>query len=159
MTRRSTSATRLSTRTSASVSTNFNQPRQVPKFGIYGPFGAGKTHTLHYIAHVLHDELGEDYPSESILLYISPIKAKESWRKVHADLLNAIGLDRLKDAINKVLTQPEAARDPLAYLRQQGILKYGEAAIQASQVKVFRALLFGGPLEASALWSGSRAGQ
>ena len=133
------------------LETNFNQPRQVPKFGIYGPFGAGKTHTLHYIAHVLKTEFGADYPSETILLDISPIKAKESWRKVHADLINAVGLDRLKDAINRVLTQPEAARDPLAYLRDKGILKYGEAAIQSSQAKVFRALLFGGPLEASAL--------
>jgi hypothetical protein len=132
------------------LETNFNQPGQVPKFGLYGPYGAGKTHTLHHIAHVLAEEFGEDYPSETILLDISPIKAKESWRKVHADLVNAVGLDRLKEAINKVLTQPAAARDPLAYLRDEGILKYGEAAIQASQAKVFRALLFGGPLEASA---------
>lgn len=133
------------------LETNFNQPRQVPKFGLYGPYGAGKTHTLAHLRFVLAEELGDEYPSESIMLDISPIKAKENWRKVHADAINAIGLDRLKGSINKVLTRPEAAGDPLAYLREQGILRFGEAGIQASQAKVFRALMFGGSLESAAL--------
>jgi AAA domain len=132
------------------LETNFNQPREVPKLGIYGPFGAGKTHTLHHIAYVLATELAEDYPSETFHLDLSPIKGKESWRKVHADLINAIGRDRIKQAINAVLTEPEAARDPAEHLRARGILKYGERAIQNSQAHVFRALLFGGPLEGAA---------
>ena len=43
------------------------------------------------------------------------------------------------------------ARDPVAHLQAKGVLKYGEQAIIASQARVFRALLFGGPMEGAAL--------
>lgn len=141
----------LDTKLRERLETDFNQPRQVPKFGLYGPYGAGKTHTLAHLRYVLSTELAAEYPSESIMLDISPIKTKESWGKVHADAINAIGLDRLKSAINAILTQPEAAGEPLAYLRDKGILRFGEAGVQASQAKVFRALMFGGSLESAAL--------
>lgn len=141
----------LDTKLRERLETDFNQPRQVPKFGLHGPYGAGKTHTLAHLRHVLATELAAEYPSEAILLDISPIKAKESWRKVHADAINAIGLDRLKDSINAVLTRPEVAGDPLAYLREENILRFGEVAVQASQAKVFRALMFGGSLVSAAL--------
>lgn len=141
----------LDTKLRERLETDFNQPRQVPKFGLYGPYGAGKTHTLAHLQYVLSTVLAGEYPSESIMLDISPIKAKESWRKVHADAINAIGLDRLRSAINAILTRPEAAGEPLAYLRKEDILRFGEAGVQASQAKVFRALMFGGSLESAAL--------
>jgi hypothetical protein len=133
------------------VETDFVQQRQVPKFCIYGPYGAGKTHNLHHIAHDLRTNLVDDYPSEPILLDISPIRSKERWRKVHSDVINAIGLDRIKEGVHALLTDPEASKDPVRHLTEMGVLKYGEAAIKSSQGKVFRALAFGGPMEAAAL--------
>src|SRR4051794_26018066 len=75
------------------LETDFVRPRQVPKFCLYGAYGAGKTHTEHHIEHLLRTDLATDYPSEPIFLDISPIKAKERWVKVHGDIINAIGLD------------------------------------------------------------------
>lgn len=133
------------------IKSDFVQQRQVPKFCIYGRYGAGKTHTLHHIEHVLKGQFARDFPTEPINLEIAPIRAKESWSKVHRDLINAIGLDRLKRAVASVFSDPSAAQDPIAHLQQANILRFGEAAIQNSQAQVFRALLYGGRGEALAL--------
>lgn len=133
------------------IKSDFVQQRQVPKFCIYGAYGSGKTHTLHHIEHVLRTEFKSDFPTEIIELDISPLRAKESWGKVHRDLINAISLERMKDAVEKVFADPEAARDPLSTLKEKGVLRFGEAAIHSSQAQVFRALLYGGRGQALAL--------
>ena len=133
------------------ITSDFVQQRQVPKFCIYGAYGAGKTHTLHHIAHVLDTEFVQDFPTELIELEISPLRAKESWRKVHRDLINAISLERMKKAVLTVFADPEAAQDPVGTLQRKGILRFGEAAIQSSQAQVFRALVYGGRGESLAL--------
>lgn len=133
------------------IKADFVQQRQVPKFCVYGRYGAGKTHTLHHIEHVLTSQFASDFPTEPIDLEIAPIRAKESWSKVHRDLINAIGLDRLKRAVASVFSDPNAAQDPIGYLQRQNILRFGEAAIQNSQAQVFRALLYGGRGEVLAL--------
>lgn len=133
------------------LETDFVRPRQAPKFCIYGAYGAGKTHTEHHIEYLLRSELANDYPSEAIFLDISPIRAKEKWVKVHGDIINAIGLELLREAATGVLTDPAAAKDPVKHLTDKGVLRFGEAAIRSSQARVFRALLFGGPMETAAL--------
>lgn len=133
------------------IKSDFVQQRQVPKFCIYGRYGGGKTHTLHYIEYVLKGQFATDFPTEPIDVEIAPIRAKESWSKVHRDLINAIGLERLKRAVANVFADPDAAQDPVGHLQREGILRYGEAAIQNSQAQVFRALLYGGRGEALAL--------
>ena len=130
---------------------DFVRPRQVPKFCIYGAFGAGKTHTENHIVYLLQTDLASDYPTEPISLDISPIRAKEKWIKVHGDIVNAIGLDLIREAATAVLTDPAAAKDPVKHLTDKGVLRYGETAIRSSQARVFRALLFGGPMETAAL--------
>jgi len=131
--------------------TDFVRQRQVPKFCIYGAYGAGKTHTEHHIEHLLRTDLARPYPTEPIFLEISPIRNKERWTKVHGDIINAIGLDLIREAVTALLADPSAAQDPYKYLTDKGVLRYGEAAIRSSQARVFRALLFGGPMEAAAL--------
>jgi len=133
------------------IETDFVQQRQIPKFCLYGPFGVGKTHTLHHVEYQLRTSISDDYPSEPIMLDLSPIRSKERWSKVHSDLINAIGLGRIKKAVHNLLGDPEASQDPLDFLTKHGVLKYGEVAIKSSQAKVFRALAFGGPMEAAAL--------
>ena len=133
------------------IKSDFVQQRQVPKFCIYGAYGSGKTHTLHHIEYVLRTEFIADFPTEIIELEISPLRAKESWKKVHRDLINAISLERMKNAVTTIFADPDAARDPLGTLQARGILRFGEAAIQSSQAQVFRALVYGGRGEALAL--------
>ena len=141
----------LSLRLRERLEDDFVRPRQVPKFCIYGAFGAGKTHTENHIAYLLRTELAADYPTVQISHDISPIRAKEKWIKVHGDIINAIGLDLIRDAATGVMTNPAAAKDPVQHLTEKGVLRFGEAAIRSSQARVFRALLFGGPMETAAL--------
>lgn len=141
----------LNSRLRERLEDDFVRPRQVPKFCIYGAFGAGKTHTENHIAHLLQTELAADYPTNPIFLDISPIRAKEKWIKVHGDIINAIGVDLIREAATGVLADPAAAQDPVKHLTEKGVLRFGEAAIRSSQARVFRALLFGGPMESAAL--------
>jgi hypothetical protein len=143
--------TELVTQIKDRIKSDFVQQRQVPKFCIYGQYGAGKTHTLHHIDYVLRTTFAGEYPTEPIALDISPIRSKESWIKVHRDLINAISLDRMKQAVGVVFADPAAAQDPMSALTANQVLRFGEAAIQASQAQVFRALLYGGRGEALAL--------
>jgi hypothetical protein len=133
------------------IEDDFARQRQVPKFCIFAPYGGGKTHTLHNIDYLLRNDLAKDYPTEPFLLDISPLRAKERWKKVHADIINAIGLDRIRQAVTALLADPGAAQDPVTHLEAKGVLKFGEQAIMASQARVFRALLFGGPTQNAAL--------
>src|SRR3954464_9535781 len=64
------------------IEDDFARQRQVPKFCIFAPYGGGKTHTLHNIEHQLRTKLEVDYPTEPFVLDISPLRAKERWRKV-----------------------------------------------------------------------------
>ena len=49
------------------------------------------------------------------------------------------------------MAEPAAAQDPVTHLRERQVLKFGEQALIASQARVFRALLFGGPMQGAAL--------
>jgi hypothetical protein len=130
------------------IEADFVQERGVPKFFIYGAYGAGKTHTLAHVRYVLTSDQGlaRDFPTEPIYFEIAPIRAKESWSKVHERLINAIGLGRLKEAVRVLLSGAEAG-DPIATLDAKGVLRYGEDAIRRSQAQIFRNLLFGGRQE------------
>jgi hypothetical protein len=126
---------------------DFNQERAVPKFMIHAPYGGGKTHTLRHIEHELatDPQLRDGMPSVRPLRYeLAPIRSKERWSTVHMRIMNAIGQDVVRDAAALVLARPEQASDPFPYLQAEGILRYGETAIQASQAQIFRNLLFGG---------------
>jgi hypothetical protein len=128
---------------------DFVQQRGVPKFFVSGRYGAGKTHTLAHIRHVLVSDPGltRDFPTEPIYFEISPIRSKESWATIHERLINAIGLGRLKEAMTGTISGGGAAEDPIQALEAKGVLRYGEEAIRTSQAQIFRNLLFGGRQE------------
>ena len=128
---------------------DFVQQRGVPKFFVSGRYGAGKTHTLAHIRHVLVSDPGltRDFPTEPIYFEISPIRGRESWATIHERLINAIGLGRLKEAMAATLSGGGAAGDPIEALEAKGVLRYGEEAIKKSQAQIFRNLLFGGRQE------------
>jgi hypothetical protein len=130
------------------IEADFVQERGVPKFFVYGAYGAGKTHTLAHIRWVLESDPGltRDFPTEPIYFEIAPIRAREQWSKVHERLINAIGLGRLKEAVRVLLSGADAT-DPIETLEAKGVLRYGEEAIKRSQAQIFRNLLFGGRQE------------
>lgn len=130
------------------VKQDFVAPRSVPKFFILGRYGAGKTHSLAHIAYELRtSDLASDFPTETIYIEIGPIKSKDQWSTVHRRILDAVGLSRLRNAVNAVITKHGNAGDVLAALRQAEVLRYGEESLRQSQGQIFRNLLFGGMQE------------
>src|SRR5579862_2513795 len=126
---------------------DLNQDRAVPKFMIHGAYGGGKTHNLRHIEYVLATDgsLRDGLPHMRSLRYeLAPIRSKERWTTVHTRIMNAIGFEVVRDAAATVLGTPERAIDPLPYLLEERVLRFGETAIQASEAQIFRNMLFGG---------------
>lgn len=63
---------------------------------------------------------------------------------MHTRIMNAIGFDVVREAVVTVLGNPDRATDPFPYLINEGVLRFGETAIKASQAQIFRNMLFGG---------------
>lgn len=142
-------AAHLQERITRRINSDFVQQRAVPKFFLFGRYGAGKTHTLAHIAHVLRTdpELARDFPTEPIYFEVAPLRTREKWSTVHERLINAIGLPRLKEAVSDLVSNAGPQTDPLQALQDEEVLRYGETAIQNSQAQIFRNLLFGGRQE------------
>lgn len=123
------------------IESDFVQPRSVPKFFVHGSYGSGKTHTLQHIDYVL--KANTMYRTEPIYIDIAPLVVKERYERIHARLLDAIGLDRIRKAAELVAdfsTDPDKVQGFLA----SGALPFGDQALKTSQANVFRNLLFGG---------------
>jgi hypothetical protein len=125
------------------LESDFVHPRGVPKFYISGRWGAGKTHTLAHIRHKLITEFAKMYPTEPIYVDIAPLTAKERYRRIHERLLDAIGLDRTRQAAESLADSTGNPDKVLGFLESKS-LPYGETALQVSQANVIRNLLFGG---------------
>jgi hypothetical protein len=142
---------------------DFNQERGVPKFFVYGPYGGGKTHTLRHVEYRLgtDPELREGLPhTRPVRFELAPVRSKERWLSVHTRLMNAIGQELIREAASRILTDPAHAPDPLGFLKQAGVLRFGETAIQASQAVVFRNLILGfGGRQATLSWEWLRGRQ
>lgn len=137
------------------LAADFVQQRHVPKFFLFGRYGGGKTHALNHIRHVLKHNpefVGVYQPTEPIHTEVPPLKGKETWRKMHEHLLDAIGKALMKEAIQRLMAEasmadPTAGGDVTKALNDRGVLRYGDASLKASQGSIFRALLFGGQQE------------
>lgn len=118
--------------------------RGVPKFFVHGYYGSGKTHTLLHIAHLLETPpFAEMYPTEPIYLDIAPLTIKEQWKKIHGRFLDAIGLDRIGEAIEKA-AEPIQGLNKAEGFRETGAVPFGDEALKVSQSEIFRVLLFSG---------------
>lgn len=132
----------LARRISRRIESDFVQPRGVPKFFIHGSYGAGKTHTLAHIQHVLRKEFSSLYPTEPIYFDIAPLSSKERYERVHGRLLDAIGLDRVRLAVEQVADKIKG--DKVEGFIDAGAVPFGDEALRVSQANVFRNVLFGG---------------
>jgi hypothetical protein len=122
---------------------DFVQQRHVPKFFLYGRYGSGKTHSLFHLRYVLMNdpEFVTDFPTEPLITEVPPLKAKESWRKMHEHILDEIGRPLIKSAVQAAMVTPG---DVAQELRTAGALRFGDTSLQNSQAQIFRNLLFGG---------------
>jgi hypothetical protein len=141
------------------VQSDFLDQRNVPKFFLYGRYGAGKTHSLAHIEYELRNdaELLADYPqTEPRLTELPPLRSKDSWATLHGHLVDELGRDMVQQAAHKVIATSLGASTDLAeeverVLSEKEVLRYGDTALKASQAQVFRNLLFGGT-EATRSW-------
>ncbi|WP_421118589.1 hypothetical protein ACE2AJ_14605 [Aquihabitans daechungensis] len=124
--------------------------RNVPKFFIFGRYGAGKTHTLAHLRHVLASDQFADFPAtEPLLTSLPPMRSKDTWVKLHEHFIDVIGRSRVKDAVLAVVGN-SASTDPVEAIFEAGVLQYGDASLQESQAQIFRALIFRGVQETKA---------
>lgn len=124
--------------------------RGVPKFFIFGRYGAGKTHTLAHIRHLLTSNQSGYFPATAPLLTsLPPLRSKDSWVKVHEHLMDEIGRSRVKDAV-VALVNKGTYRDPVEAIRAEGVLLHGDTSLQESQAQIFRALIYKGVQETKA---------
>src|SRR5439155_16841521 len=133
----------LAQKISDRIESDFLQKRGVPKFYVTGRYGAGKTHALAPIQHQLRTRLATMHPTEPIYVDIAPLVSKERYQRIHARLLDDIGLNRVREAAES-LTDAVTATDKVKAFLASGALPYGDEALRVSQANVFRNLLFGG---------------
>jgi hypothetical protein len=138
--------------------TDFLEERAVPKFFIFGQYGAGKSHTLGHIKYVLeHDSAFELYPSEVRLTELPPLRPKDTWEKIHVQLVDELGRDLIRTAAKALIKNAPDGIEPDAYFAEHGVA-YGDTALKNSQAQIYRALLFAGRQETVAWdWLKGRA--
>jgi len=133
----------LAKRIASRIEGDFLEARAIPKFFVHGHFGSGKTHTLFHIAYQLETRFRTMYPTEPIYLDIAPLSSKERWLRIHTRLVDALGLDRLRDAAETVADSLQE-KDKVEGFITSRVLPFGDQTLKRSQANVFRNLLFGG---------------
>jgi Cdc6-like AAA superfamily ATPase len=81
-----------------------------PKFVLYGDWGVGKTHTMHHISHVVQNTPG--YDAQIVFIELPDINAKSTFQVAHAALLDALGLNTVKNWMIQFQTRHQSAALP-----------------------------------------------
>ncbi len=133
--------TQLFQRITRRLETDFVQPRGVPKFFVFGAYGSGKTHTLAHICYEL--ERYTMHRAEPIYVDIAPLGSRERFQRIYARLLDAVGLERVYEAVEVVADQISGI-DKVSGMLDNNVLPFGDSTLKVSQANVFRNVLFGG---------------
>ncbi len=84
--------------------------RGIPKCGLIGRFGDGKTHTLYHIKY-LFDKESENYPAICFFLVLAPYDERipdlGGWKYFHGKMLDAMGEDFLRQIVQEFDRLPE----------------------------------------------------
>lgn len=123
------------------IESDFQQPRKVPKFFIFGAYGSGKTHALAHIAYKLGSS--DMYSAEPIYVAMPPLTSKERWLRIHSRLVDAIGPERIHSAV-ETLADKIKGTDKIKGFLELDISPFGDETLKVSQANVFRNFLFGG---------------
>ncbi|MFP3880101.1 MAG: hypothetical protein ACLFVA_04015 [Dehalococcoidia bacterium] len=133
--------TTLKQRITRRIDSDFEQPRRVPKFFVFGAYGSGKTHTLANIAFSLSQN--ELHLTEPVYLAMPPLTSKERWIRIHSRLLDALSPERIQSAVEIIADEVEGP-DKIRGFLERDILLYGDDTLKVSQANIFRNFLFGG---------------
>lgn len=108
--------------------------RGVPKFGVVGRFGSGKTHTLFHLKHWF--ESGKSgYVFRTFYLRVAPYTEDDpqtrGWCYIHRKTLDAMGEQFLRDLVRAADQKPGARERDLS-LELQDHLTFGDANLKQS---------------------------
>jgi Cdc6-like AAA superfamily ATPase len=106
-----------------------------PKFVLYGDWGVGKTHTMRHIEHVVGSTPGFD--AHIVLVEMPDITSKSTFQVAHSALLDALGLNRVKNWMVQFQTKNQSKAQELIQHQTQSedisralltLIGYGENA-------------------------------
>lgn len=108
--------------------------RGVPKCGILGRFGFGKTHTLCHLKYLFQSNVN-DYPAVPFTMRIAPydegIAETSGWQYIHGKMLDAIGERFLREVVRDFDKLPETRRGELSS-EMMKIFKFGDENLKTS---------------------------
>jgi len=112
--------------------------RGVPKCGVIGRFGDGKTHTLYHIKH-LFEKKPENYPAKCFFLGIAPYDERipdlGGWKYIHGKMLDSMG-----EAFLRLIVQEfnRSSEDKTADLSNEmkNLFKFGDENLKRSLANV-----------------------
>jgi len=112
--------------------------RGVPKCGIVGRFGYGKTHTLYHIKHIFETE-PDKFPAVSFIFHIAPYDegtpGLSGWDYIHGKMLNAMGESFLRSIVREFDKLPGTRTRGLADEMVE-VFKFGDENLKASLANI-----------------------
>lgn len=115
--------------------------RGVPKCGVVGRFGAGKTHTLYHLKYLFETE-SESYPTTPFLFRIAPYDEATAglggWAYIHRKMLDAMGERFVRGIVREFDRQPETRTQDLAEAMAE-LFRFGPENLRRSLASVLSA--------------------
>lgn len=111
--------------------------RGVPKFGIVGRFGSGKTHNLFHLRHMFQSE-DSIYRFRTFYVKVSPYSEDDSktrgWAYLHRKIVDAMGEQFLRELVRSADKKGPRQEELSQMLQKQ--LKFGDANLKQSLANV-----------------------
>jgi len=115
--------------------------RGVPKCGVVGRFGSGKTHTLFHLKY-LFETNPESYPAKPFVFRIHPydesIPGLGGWSYIHSKMLDAMGEGFMREMVRAFDRLPDTRTQDLADA-MAGVFRFGSENLRQSLAKVLSA--------------------
>jgi hypothetical protein len=112
--------------------------RGIPKCGLIGRFGDGKTHTLYHVKY-LFDKEPENYPAICLFLGLAPyderIPGLGEWKYFHGKMLDAMGEDFLRQIVQEFDRLPQNRTADLSE-EMKNTFRFGDENLKRSLANV-----------------------
>lgn len=119
------------------INNDFNI-RGVPKCGIVGRFGYGKTHSLYHIKHIFESNL-DKFPAIPFILCVAPYDegtpGLNGWEYIHGKMLNAMGESFLRTIVIEFDKLPDTRTKGLAD-EMVKVFKFGDENLKKSLANI-----------------------
>jgi len=133
--------------------------RGVPKFGVVGRFGSGKTHTLFHLNHWFQSEKA-GYKFRTFYLRIAPYTEEDpqtrGWSYIHRKIFDAMGEQFLRELVRGCDLKPGARQRDLS-LEIQEQLTFGDANLRQSLSYVLASFFLRDTRDTAEAWNWLKA--